>query len=123
MTGNAIHGCVLLFVTLHAEAHGVIYLALGHGLRGHIAVTLRAVDSRPNMRRVIEFHMRGRLETIHALPGYVLQASAISRKLLDLWFICGDHLMADHAKVNARNSGVGSLINAHMAIRTAHPFA
>ena len=121
MTRNAIYRRVLFPVTLHAKTHRVIDLTLGDRLRVHIAMAFGAVHSRSNVRRVIEFHVRGRLESVNALPRYVFAPCAVGRELFDLRFVGCDHLMARHAEIDARDSGVGTLIHTHMAVRALHP--
>ena len=121
MTRNTIHRRVLFPVALHAKTHRVIDLTLGYRLRVHIAMAFGAVHSGPNVRRVIEFHMRGRLESVHALPRNVFAPRAVGCELLDLGFVGCDHLMAGHAEIDARDSGVGALIDAHMAVSALHP--
>ena len=75
MARHAIYGRVVLLVAFDAETHGVIDFSLGDGLRVHVAVAGGAIDAGANVRRVIELHMRGRLESVDALPGNVFAAS------------------------------------------------
>lgn len=111
----------MLLVTLKAKAHRVIDFALGDGLRRHVAVAHLAIDSRANVRRVIEFHVRRRLEAVDALPGNVLAAIEIRGDLLDLGLVRGDHPMAGHAEIDARDAGVGPLVDAHVAVDALQP--
>ena len=103
-----------------AKTHGVVHFSLGDRLRVHVAVALGAVHARANVRGVIELYVRGRLESVNALPGDVFSARAIGRELLDLGLVGGDHLMAGHAEIDAGDAGVGPLIDAHVAIGTLH---
>ena len=76
MARHAIHRRIVLLVALNAKTHRVIHFALGHRLRVHVAVACGAIHARANVRRVIELHMRGRLESVNALPRNVLAARA-----------------------------------------------
>ena len=120
MTRHAINRHILFTMTLHAESHGVVHHAHGHGLLGHIAVAFSAVHFCANVRRVIELHMRGRKKSVHSLPRDVFAARAIGRELLDLRLVGGDHLMASHTKIDARDSGVRASIDAHVAVCALH---
>ena len=121
MARNAIHRRVVLPMAFNAKTHRVIHLALGDRLRVHIAMAFGAVHSRSNVRRVIELHVRGGLKSVNSLPWNVLASRAIGRELFDLRLVGGDHLMARHAEVDARDSGVRALIHADMAVRALHP--
>lgn len=110
-------------MAIDTETHRVIDFALRDGLCAHIAVTHGAIDARANVRRVIELHVRLRLEAVHALPGNVFAARFISSKLLDFRLIGGDHLMARHAEIDARDARIRTLIDSHMAIRALHSIA
>src|ERR1700685_1993067 len=90
VAGYAIHRGVVGPVALDAETHGVIDLTLGAGLRMHVAVALRAIDAGADVRGVIEFHMRGGLKAVDALPGDVLAAGLVGRQLLDFGLIRGE---------------------------------
>jgi len=123
MTRHTVHRDILLPVAIQAKAHRMIHLPLGYRLLPHVAMANRTIDSRTDVRRMIELHMRGRLKTVHALPGDVLAAGPVRRELLDLWLVRGDHLMAGHAEVDARNARIGPLIHAYMAIGALHAVA
>lgn len=103
-------------MTANTKAHRVVDLALGDRLLGHIAVAYLAINARANVRRVIEFQVCGRLEPIHALPGNVFAACQIGSNFLDLRVVRGDHPVAGHTKIDARNSGIGALIHTDVAI-------
>ena len=103
-----------------AKTHGVIHFSLGHRLRVHIAMALDAIHPRSNVRRMIELHVRGRLESVHALPGNILASRAIRGEFLNLRLVGGNHLMAGHAEIDAWDSGVGTLIHADVAVRALH---
>lgn len=120
MTGDAIHRGTVVPVALNAETHGVIHFSLGDGLRVHVAMAFRAIDARANVRRVIEFHVRGRVESVNALPWDVFTSGTICRKFLDFRLVCGDYLMAGHAEIDAGNARVRTLIDADVAIGTLH---
>src|ERR1043165_7886239 len=83
MTREAIVRRVLLPMTVHAESHRVIDGALGDRLLPEIAVALRAVDLRADVRRVVELHVRFLREAIHTLPGNLDALLRIRRHLLD----------------------------------------
>ena len=58
MTGQAVNGRLPLVVTVHAEAHVEVDVALRHGLLADIAVARRALDRRTNVRGMIEADVR-----------------------------------------------------------------
>lgn len=109
-----------MLVTIDAKPHCVIHFSLCDRLLPHITMTDRTIDSGTDVRCVIKLHVRRRLETIDPLPGNVLTPRAVCGKLLDLWLVRSDHLMAGHAEINARDSGVGALIHSDMAIGALH---
>lgn len=117
MARHAIHRRLLLLVALDAISHRQIHFSLGHRLCGHIAVARRALNARANVRRVVELHMRRWLEVIDALPGNVLAPRSVGGYFFDLRLIFGNHLVAGHAEVHARDPRIRPLIDAHMAIR------
>src|ERR1700682_2684410 len=103
---------VLLAVTGHAESHVQVNVALGHGLVRDVAVTRRALDARADVRGVVEPHVRLRRITVHALP-LKIEAFLLHRgDLLDERPIRGEHGVADHAGVDARQPGDGTLRHA-----------
>ena len=108
-------------MALNAKTHRMVHFSLGHRLRVHIAVARDAVHSRANVRRVIELHVRGRLESVNALPGNVFAARAVRCQFLDFRLVGGDHLVASHAEIDARDPGIRPLIHSHMAIGALHP--
>jgi len=109
-----------LLVTIDTKPHRVIHFSLCDRLLPHVAMTDRTIDPGADVRCVIEFHVRRRLKTIDPLPGNVLTPRAVCGKLLNLWLVRRDYLMAGHAETNARNSGVGALIHSDMAIGALH---
>ena len=117
MARHAIHGRMVLAMTFDAKPHGVVHFSLGNRQRAHVAVAFGAVDSRPDMGRMVELDVRGRFETVDPLPGDVLPARAIGRELLDFRLVGSDYLMARHAEIDAWNSRVRALIHAYVAIR------
>ena len=72
MAGQAIDRRLLLAVTVHAEAHRQVHVALRHGLLADVAVARRALDLGADVRRVVELHVRRRRDSRrHALPRQV----------------------------------------------------
>ncbi len=120
MTRDAIYRRVVLPVAFNAKTHGVVHFALGDRLRVHIAMAFDAVHSRANVRRMIELHMRGRLESVDTLPWNVFASSTIGCELLNLRLVGGDHLMAGHAEIDARDSGIRAQVNTYVAVRALH---
>lgn len=103
-----------------AKPHRVVHFSFGYSLLPHIAMANRAIDPRPNMWGMIELYMSGGLEAVDALPGHVLTSRSVRREFLDFRFICGDHLMAGHAEIDARNPRIGPLIDADVTLRALH---
>src|SRR5439155_8448648 len=95
VTGEAIVRCVLLPVTVHAEAHVDIDVALRHRLLRDVAVAGGALHIGAKMRRVIEAHVRSLRIPVHALPRDVESALLIIGDLLDERPIGGDGIVAD----------------------------
>src|SRR5262245_40919128 len=83
MTRQTIVRRVLLPVTVHAESHRQIDVSLGHGLLRDRAVTGRAFHVRPDVRRVVEMHVRSVRVAVDALPGEIVAALLNRGHLLD----------------------------------------
>lgn len=120
MTRHAINRSVLLLMAIDTKPHRMVHFALRHRLLLHVAMANGAIHSRPDMRRMVELHVRGGLEAVHALPRDVLASRSVRREFLDLRFIGGDHLMAGHTEVDAWNSRIRALIDPNVALRTLH---
>ena len=120
MTRHAIQRSIFLLVATDAKSHRMIHFAFCDRLLPHIAMTDRTIDSRPDMRRVIESHVRGWLKTIDALPRNVFAPRAVGGELLNLWIARSNHLVAGHAEVDVRDSRVRALIDADVAIGALH---
>ena len=116
VTGQTIVRCVLLLVTVHAEAHGEIDIPLGHGLLRDAAVTRRAFHLCPEVRRVIEPHVRRVRVAIDALPRNVDAGLLIVRYLLDERPIGRNRVVTDHARLHARQPGHRSLGDGLVAV-------
>jgi len=110
-------------MAISTKPHRVIDLAFRDCLLPHVAMAHRTIDPRPNVGRMIEPDMRGGLEPVDALPWDIFAPRFVSRELLDLWLVRGDHLMTRHAKIDAGNSRIGTLIDPHVAIRALHAVA
>ena len=66
-------------MTVHAEAHVEIDVALGHRLVRDVAVTGRALDVGADVRRVVEADVRLAREAVDALPREIRSPSPASR--------------------------------------------
>src|ERR1700730_15324500 len=107
---------VLLAVTVHAESHVHVDVALGHCLVCDIAVAGRALDARTDVRGVVEPHVRLRRIAVHALA-FKIEAFLLHRgDRLDERPIRGEHHVADHAGVDARQPRNGTLRHTLMAV-------
>src|ERR1043165_8240956 len=105
MTREAIVRRVPLPMTVHAESHRVIDGALGDRLLPEVAVALRAVDLRADVRRVVELHVRLLRESVDALPGNFHALLRVRRHLLDQRTVGRDLAVADHEGLDARSPG------------------
>jgi hypothetical protein len=110
-------------VATDTKPHREIHFSLGNRLLPHVAMTVGAVDSRADMRCVIEFHVRGRLKIIDALPWNVLAPRSVRGKLLNLRLARSNHLMAGHAEIDVRDSGIGTLVHTNVAVGALHAVA
>lgn len=120
MARCAIDGCFLLLVTIDAIAHGQINGSDGNRLLPHIAVAGSAGYVRPNVRGVIEFHMGGRAEIIHALPGNIFAPGHVCGCFLDFRSVRSDQLVTSHAEFYAGNNSVRSSVDPDVAICALH---
>src|SRR5438105_6121622 len=71
VAGQAVVGRLPCLMTVDAEAHRVIDVALGDRLVRDVTVTRGAVDVVADVRRVVEAHVHLRREAVDALPGQV----------------------------------------------------
>jgi len=121
MTGHAVVGRALLFMATDAEAHGVVYDALGDRHLREIAVAGRAINLRADMRSVVETDVRFLVESVDALPCHVFVAFGVIAQSLDPRIRrISEVFMARHTDIDARNSGPRALFDALMAIRASH---
>src|SRR5688572_26309090 len=102
-------------MTVHAEAHGVIDVALGHGPFRHVAVTGGALDFGADMRRMVEPHVVFRRKSIDPLPRYVESLVSHGGHLLNTRTVGGNRVMADHAGPEARYPCARAFVDAFMA--------
>src|SRR5467141_2952912 len=107
---------LFLSVTVHTKPHVVIDDALGHSLVGQVAVTRRARDARPHVRRVIEAHVRLAREAVHALPRNLDAFVGVIGHQLDQRPIDRDLAVADHAGLDAGDAGDRTLLDAFVAV-------
>ncbi len=105
MTSQAVDRRALLLVTVKAESHRVIDDALGYRHLREIAVAVRTVDLRPDVRRMIEPHVRFSNESINPLPGDIFTALRARAQRLDSRIAgVSDVFVTAHADIDARNS-------------------
>src|SRR6516225_610266 len=71
MTGQAVVGRALLFMTIDTKTHGVVHDALRHSHLRKIAVACRAFDFRADVRRMVETDVGFFVESVDALPRHV----------------------------------------------------
>src|SRR2546426_886098 len=105
MTGQAVDGRPLFLMAINAKAHRMIDGALGDGHLHDIPMAVRALDFRPDMRRMIEPDVRFPDESVNPLPGNVFSALCKVAQGLDSGIDdVADVLMTTHADIDARNS-------------------
>ena len=106
-------------MAIDTKPHRMIHNALRYRHLGHIPMTRRALDLRPDMRRMVEPHMRFFEKSIHPLPRHVFVSPGMIAQCLDARIgRITDILMTRHADIDARNSGTSSFFDAKMAIGT-----
>ena len=102
---QAIVGRALLLMTIDAKPHGVVHGPLGNRHLRKIAMTHRAIDTRADMRRMIETHVRFFKKSVDALPCQVFAALRVRTKQLNASItVIADGFMTTHADVDARNA-------------------
>ena len=104
VTREAIVRSLTFPVTVHAETHRHIDVALRDALRADVAVTRRAFDLGANVRRVIEPDVRLRGIAEHALPREITTLLSHLGDLTDTRAIGGNVSMAAHAGPHARKA-------------------
>src|SRR6185436_12775881 len=107
---------LFLPMTVHAEPHAVVDGTLGDRLVRHVAVARRAGDAGPDVRRVVEAHMRFAREAVHALPRNLDALLRVLGDLFDERTVGGDLAVADHAGLHARDAGDRALFDALVAV-------
>src|SRR4029077_2224949 len=105
MTRQTIVRGVLLPVTVHAESHIQVHVALRDRLLRDRTMTRRAFHVRADVRRVIEADMRFVRVPVDALPREIVAALLEVRDLLDERFIGRDRVVTDHARLDAGQTG------------------
>src|SRR6185369_7682617 len=106
-------------MTRNAEPHRVVHSSLSHGHLREIAMTRRALNTRANVRRVVETHMRLFNKSVNALPRNLFLALRVIAQFLNARvFLIADILMTTHAHIDARNSGERPGSHAGMAVLT-----
>src|SRR5207253_4639437 len=71
MTRETVVRRPFLPMTVHAESHIEIHIALGHRLLGDVAVTRRAIDVRADVRGMVEAHVHLVRVPVDPLPSEV----------------------------------------------------
>lgn len=114
MTCGAILRRVILAVAGQASPHRVFYQTLRRSGLLHIAMTLRALDAGPDMRRVLKLHQRAGIEAVNALPRNLVPRGGILGDFLDFWIVGSDLSVAQHAlrhRWNGRaRAGIGPAV-------------
>src|SRR5712691_1529418 len=116
MARQTIVGHVLRLVAVHAEAHVVIHDPLGNRLVPEVAVTRRARHARPDVRRVVEAHVRLAREAVHALPRNLDAFVGVLGHLLDQRLVERYLAVADHAGLDAGDPRDRALLDALVAV-------
>lgn len=111
MARHAIDRNLVLHMAANAVAHVQVHRTHRDGLLGHVAMARRAIDSRANMRRVIEFHVRRLLKLVDALPRNVLSLGLVGGDLFDFGMVCIDRDVTRHADGHAGDCRIGSLVD------------
>jgi hypothetical protein len=106
VASEAIVRSALLLMARDAKAHRVRHRPLGHRHLRDVAVARCALNARPNVRRMIETHMRFFKESINALPwDFFLALRVIAQGLNAHVLHIADIFVTAHAHIDARNPG------------------
>ena len=121
MARQAVVRRALLFMTINTKPHRMIHYPLSHCHLAEIPMTRCALHLGPDMRRMVETHMRFFNKSIDALPRHILIALRMIPESLDPR-ICrvSNVLMTRHTDIDAGNSGARALFNSEVTIRAAH---
>ena len=121
MARQAIVGCALLLMTSDTKVHRVIDGALSDGHLSDVAVAGRAFHLGPDVRRVIEAHMRFFEESVNSLPRHVFAVFRVIAQRLDTRIgRIADVFMTEHAGINAWDSCACAALHAGMARRAVN---
>jgi hypothetical protein len=106
-------------MAIDTKPHRMIHNALSHGHLGEISMARRAVHLRPDMRLMVEPHVRFFEKSIHPLPRHVFVSFGMVAQRLDARIgRITDILMTRHADIDARYSGTCSFFDSEMAVGT-----
>jgi hypothetical protein len=121
MARQAIVRSAFLFVTINTKPHRMIHNPLSDRHLTEIPMTGCAIHLRPDMRRMVETHVRLFDKSIDALPGHIFVPLRMIPERLDPRVgRIPDVLMTRHADIDAGNSGARALFDPEMTIRAAH---
>ena len=100
----------------------MLYQFPSDGLLCHIAVAGPAFDLSADVGGMVEANVGFLLEPVDAHPGDVFALLPQSGHLLNFGGFGGYGLVADHAEIRMRNSGLRPGFGELMAIRAFHPY-
>lgn len=109
-------------MAVETKAHGHIHSSDSHGALAHIAMAGGTVHFGAEVRRVVKLDVHSGTVIVNALPGNILTTFLKSGQFDNFRIRGGNHLVARHTKAHRRNSRVGALIHAHVAVRALHAF-
>lgn len=78
-------------------------------------MTLLAIHTGVDVRRMPEANVPFRIEPVDALPRHILAFVGVGCEFFDLGLVHRNRLMTSHAESDTRNSGIGSLSHSLMA--------
>jgi hypothetical protein len=113
-------GSFLIPMTLHTESHLKIVDLRNTVHPGHIAVTLSAVKTTPDMQLMIEIDEVGYV--VHPFPAHGSTILIVGAQLLDLRVMHDDPAVAEHARFQRRHAGARGFERARMTQDTTYFF-
>ena len=117
MAGQAVDRRPPLLVTIEAETHRVVDDALCNGHLPDVAVTRHTFHTGPDVRSMIESHVRFLEKPIDTLPRHVFTAlRIISQRLNALVPRVANVFMTSHTEVDAGQTGPRTRSHSCMAI-------
>src|SRR5438034_10946671 len=116
MARQTLVGCLPGLVAIDTEAHLQVDIPLRDSLVADRSVAGCALDLRANMWRVIESDVRLARVAEDPLPRNVDAPLRIVRHRLDQRPVSGDRLVANHARLHARQTRNRSLVRAFMTV-------